>query len=94
MTELEGIPCTTPARTLVDLAASSNERQLKRALERTVELQMFDLVALAAALKRAKSKRRTGRLRRLVSALTDDPLHLASELERLFLELVRTADLP
>ena len=46
----EHIPCTTPARTLVDLAAVLDRRRLRRALERSIELRLFDGVLMGAAL--------------------------------------------
>ena len=94
VTEVESIPCTTWARTLVDVAARMNERQLTRALERTVALRIFDRTAMDAALRRSKGKRGTGRLRRVLADLGDEAPPTASELERRFLQLVQTAGLP
>jgi very-short-patch-repair endonuclease len=90
----EGIPCTTPARTLVDLAAILNRRQLRRALERSMELRLFDRAAVDAALERARGRRGTGVLRSLLAGLPDEPPPVRRELERRFLELVRDMDLP
>ena len=56
----EHIPCTTPARTLVDLAAVLDRRRLRRALERSIELRLFDGEAMDAALARARGRRGTG----------------------------------
>jgi very-short-patch-repair endonuclease len=93
-TSVKGIPCTTWARTLVDLAGVVTERQLQRALERTVELRVFDRDAMHAALANSRGKRGTGRLRRLLAHLLDEAPPTSSELERRFLDLVRTASLP
>jgi very-short-patch-repair endonuclease len=95
VTEEEGMPCTTPMRTLVDLAAVSKyERELRRALERSLELNIFDRIALDAVLERSSGRRGTGMLRRVLTDLSDEPLPIDSELERRFLELVRAAGLP
>lgn len=89
----EGVPCTTPARTLVDLAAVAGERELLRALEQSVVLRILDRAALTTALEGSRGRRGAGALRRLLARLTEPPA-LRSELERRFLELVRGASLP
>ena len=90
----EDIPCTTPARTLVDLAAVLDRRRLRRALERSIELRLFDGVLMDAALDRGRGRRGTGVLRELLAALADEPAPTRYELERRFLELVREQGLP
>ena len=90
----DGVPCTSPARTLVDLAAVLNGRQLRRALERSVELRCFDGAALGAALARARGRRGAGVLRAMLAGLPDEPAPARTELERRFLELVREEGLP
>ena len=90
----EGIPCTSPARTLVDLATVLTRRQLRRALERSVELRMFDGRRLDAALVRANGRRGTATLRELVAGLPDETGPARTEIERRFLEVVRRYRLP
>jgi very-short-patch-repair endonuclease len=90
----KGIPCTSPARTLVDLSAVLDRRRLRRALERSVELRSLDGPAMDAALGRSNGRRGVGVLRALLAALHGDPAPTRSELERLFLDLVREARLP
>ena len=90
----ERIPCTTFARTLVDLAGCERERRLRRALEQSLVLRLFDLRAMNAALERARGRAGTGTLRRVLAEVADEPPFTRSELERLFLELVRKASLP
>ena len=90
----KGIPCTSPARTLVDLAAVLGRRHLRRALERSLELRLFDRILVDAALQRAGGRRGTGVLRELLAGLPDEPAPVRTELERRFLELVREEDLP
>ena len=91
---IDGIPCTSPARTLVDLAAVATPRALERALERLLILRLFDRTALNNALRRANGRRGTGTLRRLLAELGDEPPPTRNELERRFLDLVREAGLP
>ena len=94
ITEAERVPCTTPARTLVDLAAVAGPRELRRALERSLELNLFDRTALDATLGRSRGRRGVVKLRRLLSRLPDEPPPVRSELERRFLHLIRAARLP
>lgn len=94
VTELDGIPCTSLPRTFVDLAAVLRARELRRALERSLILRVFDMRAMDAVLARANGRRGVGTLRRLVAELSDDPPPTRSELERRFLDLVRAASLP
>jgi very-short-patch-repair endonuclease len=88
-----GIPCTSVARTIVDLSAVLATHELRRVLERSMILRVFDGCALGAALDRANGRRGTGQLRRLLRELDDAP-PTRSELERRFLSLVRSASLP
>ena len=89
-----GIPVTTVARTLLDLAAVLQPHELRRALEQAEALQLSDALSLVAVVERHPSRRGTKALR---TALADGPLRPAlpkSELERRFLAFVDQADLP
>jgi hypothetical protein len=88
------IPCTSIARTLVDLAGVAGGHELRRALEQSVALGLFDARALDAVCARLRGRRGLRLLRQLVADLPDDPPLLRSELERRFLELVEGAGLP
>ena len=90
----DGIRCTSPSRTLVDLAGVVTATVLARALEQSLVLNMFDGAALESALARGRGRRGTGMLRRLLAGLSAEPPPVRSELERRFLELVRSTDLP
>lgn len=89
----EGIPVTAVPRTLLDLAAILSKERLDRALERSEELDLFDLRRMDALLARAGSHPGAGRLRSAL-ALYRPPPFTRSGLERRFLELVRRAGLP
>jgi REase_MTES_1575 len=90
----EGIPCTSVARTLVDLAGVLDRRRLRRALERSVELRILDGRAINDSLRRARGRKGTGLLRAFLADLHGEPPPTRTELERRFLELVRGAGLP
>ncbi|HET9162651.1 MAG TPA: type IV toxin-antitoxin system AbiEi family antitoxin domain-containing protein [Solirubrobacterales bacterium] len=57
ITELSGIPCTTPARTLVDCAGVVGRRPLRRMIEQAAVLRLLEVNAVDLALARAKRRR-------------------------------------
>lgn len=87
------IPLTSVARTLLDLASGARGGGLARAIERSEQLELFDLREVDAVLARATKHRGAGRLRQALD-LYREPSFTRSELERSFLELVREAGLP
>jgi very-short-patch-repair endonuclease/predicted transcriptional regulator of viral defense system len=88
-----GIPATSPARTLLDLAASVPRRDLERAVEEAAIRRLTSREELAAVLER--SHRRPGAATlRSVLALGARPGLTRSEAERRLLELLRAGDLP
>ena len=94
VTQRHGIPCTTVARTLLDLAEVVPRRQLERALEQAEMLRVFDLEPIDDVLAQANGRRGAGVLRRVVAELVDEPGLTANDLENRFLELCRAAGLP
>jgi hypothetical protein len=93
-TVLEEVPVTSLARTLLDLAAMLSPLQLERALERSEELQKFDLGAIEDLLARSVGHPGHGRLRKALAIYREDPAFVRSKLERRFLDLVKRAGLP
>ena len=87
-----GIPLTSPIRTLIDLAAVLSPSRVERAVNRSDNLGLVDPVTLRKALDAGRRARGLAPLRAVLDhpafALTD------SELERRFLALVRKARLP
>jgi very-short-patch-repair endonuclease len=94
VTKRHGIPCTTVARTLLDLADVVPRRQLERALEQAEMLRVFDLDAIEDVLAQANGRRGASVLRGVLAELVDEPGLTASDLENRFLELCRAAGLP
>ena len=91
-TEVDGIPETTVARTLLDLAGILSVRDLGYVLDRAERLQVFDLTAIEDVLRRAKGRKGARALR---NAIADwRPVDTRSELERGLHDLVRIASLP
>lgn len=93
ITELRGIPITTPAKTLIDLNAVVSGRLLERAFEQAQIRRLLRPGALEAALERANG-RKTRVLRALIARERRASTITRSELEERFLALVRRAGLP
>jgi very-short-patch-repair endonuclease len=92
-TTVDNIPCTTVARTLLDLAEVLDDRGVERAIEQAEILRLFDLRAVNDVLERANGRRGAGRLRRVLEQ-SSEPRFTESELEEAFLELCREHGLP
>jgi hypothetical protein len=91
----EGIPCTSPMRTLVDLAAVvRHPSELKRALEASLARRLFDRNSLDAILERSNGRRGIKVLCDLLADLPEEAPPVTSELERRALELIVSAGVP
>ena len=90
-----GLPVTTVARTLLDLAAVVPPHHLRRAIERAEQAELFDLVAVRRVLDAHPG--RPGR-RSLVALLADfhdhGDAHTRSDLEAMLLQICLDHDLP
>ena len=83
-----GIPITTLARTLLDLAATAPTNHLEHAIGQAMRNELYDHAAIERVLD---GRPGTRALRR---ATADDPGFTRSELERRFRALCRRAGLP
>lgn len=92
VTTCEGIPVTTWARTITDLAGIARERQVRRALQRAMEMRLFDRRALEPFL--ASGRRGTPMLRRLLAELPEESPPVNPGIELRLLDLVREQGLP
>jgi predicted transcriptional regulator of viral defense system len=97
VTEIDGIPVTSIARTLVDLAAVVPRDHLAKALSEAERLLLLDMRALDRAIERTRHRTGPGHAR-LRAVLADHAAHGVehdrSKLERRFAALVRDAGLP
>jgi hypothetical protein len=91
---VDGIPCTSLARTLLDLAGVISLEELKYAIRRAEELEIFDLVAVEEAIARSKGRRGVARLKQAIAEFDERDGRTRLKLERLFLELCGRVDLP
>lgn len=94
ITILDGIPVTTVARTLLDLAGAIGSTAMRRAYERAEELRKLDCRQVDAVLGRANGHRGSGALRALLGYDPTPAINALSELERMFCDLVHEAGLP
>jgi len=96
VTEVSGIPATTVARTLLDLAGAVPRDHLAKAIKEAERQQVFDLRAIHAAM--ARTRGRTGRGHRALKAAIEEHAGLGlsatdSALEDAFHRLVKRAGL-
>ena len=91
VTRWKGIPTTTAARTLLDIAADLSRRHLQRAVEEAQIQEHLDPASLTRAVERARGHRGVAALR---AASPREARLTRSEAERRLLELVRAAELP
>jgi very-short-patch-repair endonuclease len=81
-----GIPVTSPARTLLDLASILEERALRRAVRRAQSLRLVHLRQLVDAIDRLGRYRRG--VRKLARVVATGPAPTRSELEDVVLDLL------
>jgi AbiEi antitoxin C-terminal domain/Transcriptional regulator, AbiEi antitoxin/Protein of unknown function (DUF559) len=89
-----GIPTTTPARTLLDLAEVVPRRALEKAADQAEALRLFDLDALARVLRAHPHRHGAARLRGLLATYAIGEQFTRSELEERFLALCERHGIP
>ncbi len=94
VTIVDGIPCTTVARTLLDLADIVPTRQLERAIERAEVLRVLDVRELDDVLARAHGRRGAAALQTLRSGMRLGSTVTRNDLEEAFLAICRAIDRP
>jgi hypothetical protein len=70
VTEIDGIPVTTPARTLLDLATVSVDRELSRAVAEALRRGLTNRTEILEVIARYPRHRGGRQLRALVDALS------------------------
>jgi very-short-patch-repair endonuclease len=95
VTTRSGIPITTPARTLLDLAAAGLDgRPLEAVLDRAERQRILDFGELNALIERYRGRPGTPSLQAMLSHYTAGTIVTRSELEERFLALCDRFDLP
>jgi very-short-patch-repair endonuclease len=93
-TVFRGVPCTTLARTLLDLAGVVPARTLKRCLSEAEVRRRVRHAAIRAQIRRSRGRRGVARLRLLLDEVHPATKRTRSELERRFLDMCGRHDLP
>jgi very-short-patch-repair endonuclease len=88
-TQVDGIPITTPGRTLVDLADVVDRRTLERAFDEAEYLRLD-----CAGLRPIPGRRGNGRLKAVMESHAVGSTRTRSELEEQFLSFCRSRRLP
>ncbi|WP_445148189.1 DUF559 domain-containing protein [Baekduia sp. Peel2402] len=95
VTTVDGIPTTTVARTLLDLARHVHHTKLEDVIQRAIRLHRFDLLDVRRCLQEHPRQPGAPKLRKLLAELAGrDAALLRSDLERRFLQLCDDHDLP
>ena len=93
VTTLRGLPITTPARTLLDLAVTARSATIAVAVDRAEQLRLIDFAELRALLERYPRRAGTPSLRAVLASYTG-PADVRSHLERLVHDLCEQQQLP
>lgn len=91
---VDGIPCTTLARTLLDLAEVVGRRSLERAIDRAEVLRILDMRPIDDVLARANGRKAAATLRAVLAEMRLQTTLTRSELEERFLQICRDVGHP
>src|SRR4051794_16279435 len=94
VTEHNGIPTTTPPRTLMDLAAVLPKRHLERAVNEAEYLRLADPLSLGVLVARYPRRHGVPKIKQLLEAANLGQARTRSELEDRFLQVLDAANLP
>jgi hypothetical protein len=89
--ETRGVPCTSVARTLLDLSEVVDRRGLERALDQAEVLRILDVAAVRDLLARSLGRHGSAALRAALAVHDLSPTLTRSELEERFLGICRGA---
>ena len=88
VTRLHGIPCTTPARAILEIAPQLSDHRLKRLLRKVQAERLANVEQIAAVLHRANGHRDT---KRIAAIIDPGPAPTASKHEDVVLDLILRA---
>lgn len=91
--EIDGIPCTSLARTLLDIAATESPNTLRYAINQAEVEEVFDLTEVVELLKRSKGRRGVARLRLGIENHDPQEQEARLELEKKLLRLFKSGGL-
>jgi very-short-patch-repair endonuclease len=90
---IDGVPCTSLARTLLDIAATESPRALRYAVTQAEVEKNFDLAEVVELLKRSRGRRGVARLRLAIELHDPAEQDTRSELEKKLLRLFKRGGL-
>lgn len=91
---IDGIPCTSLARTLLDIAATESAGALRYAVTQSEVERVFDLGEVVELLKRSRGRRGVARLRLAIDLHDPQEQETRRGLEKKLLRLFKRAALP
>jgi very-short-patch-repair endonuclease len=94
VTEVDGIPVTSLAWTVVDYAAIANQRQVRLVLEALERRRVYIGRELDELLERTPNRKGVKTLRNAIAEMNGPAPWLQSVLEETFRELIRASDRP
>jgi hypothetical protein len=90
----DGIPVTSLARTILDLAMDSRARTVRRFIRQADDDKNFDLLAMEELLARTKGHRGQAKVLAALEIYDETPVFTRSDLEKRFFEVVTASGLP
>lgn len=94
VTVIDNIPCTTLARTLLDICEDATRREVERALDVAEQQRLLDIRAIDDVLTRANGRRGAKLLRTVLAEHRAESTLTRNELEEAFLAICRAAGVP
>ncbi len=94
VTVVDGVPCTSVPRALLDIAETATTREVERLLDRAEQLRMLDMRAVDDVLARAGGRRGAASLRAVLAGHRAGSTLTRNDLEEAFLEICRGAGHP
>jgi hypothetical protein len=90
----DGIPTTSVARLLLDVAETAHQRQLETVLEAAERERVLDMRKVQELMDRSRGRRGLKPLNSLIAQFEEPPPHIRSKLERRLFDLCRRAGIP
>jgi very-short-patch-repair endonuclease len=91
---IDGVPCTSLARTLLDLASTQSSSTLRYAVTQAEVEKIFDLAEVVELLERSRGRRGVARLRLAIELHDPQKQEAKLELEKRLLRLFKRSALP
>ena len=91
---IDGIPCTSLARTLLDIAEDGTRREVERALDRAEQARILDMRAIDDVLARANGRRGAKLLCAVLAEHRVGSTLTRNKLEEAYLRIARDVGIP